>query len=139
MAGALKAGVKSVIEDLRRLQGMTLDGEVQGAPAAEEAEDLRKRLPTTILRGFDSMLSRGKRGIVAAINGVCSGCHLQLSSAAKSALVRPGELGRCDNCGRYLYLQAPGGATTADTSAYFSIPSAKPPPKPARRRRKESR
>lgn len=72
--------------------------------ATAGGESIRERVPAAVLRDFESMIRRGRKGIVVAVNGVCSGCHLRVSTGTASALGRPDELGRCDNCGRYLYL-----------------------------------
>lgn len=64
---------------------------------------LRANLPVGILTVHDRMRAKGKKTVAEVRNGVCAGCHLELATGNVAALQR-GDLRRCGNCGRYLYL-----------------------------------
>jgi predicted nucleic acid-binding Zn-ribbon protein len=66
-------------------------------------ESLRANLPIGILVAHDRFRAAGKKSVVEVRQGVCAGCHLGLAIGNLAAL-RRGELMRCGNCGRYLYL-----------------------------------
>jgi len=66
-------------------------------------ESLRGNLPIGILVAHDRFRAAGKKSVAEVHHGVCAGCHLGLASGDVAAL-RRGDLHRCDNCGRYLYL-----------------------------------
>ena len=66
-------------------------------------ESLRANLPMGVLIVHDQMRARGKRSVAEVRRGVCSGCHLALGFGNVAAL-RGGDMRRCGNCGRYVYL-----------------------------------
>jgi predicted nucleic acid-binding Zn-ribbon protein len=66
-------------------------------------DSLRANIPLSVLLDYDRMRGRGKRSVAAVCHGVCSACHLALGLGNVAAL-RRGDLCRCGNCGRYLYL-----------------------------------
>ena len=67
---------------------------------------------------------RGKKGIIAVRNQVCTGCHMKLPLAVVMTLMKQEDIQLCDTCGRYLYLPEEPAA-----------PPAEPPPaKPAVKR-----
>jgi predicted nucleic acid-binding Zn-ribbon protein len=66
-------------------------------------ESLRANLPMGVLMVHDQMRARKKRSVAEVRRGVCSGCHLALGVGNVAAL-RAGELHRCGNCGRYVYV-----------------------------------
>jgi predicted nucleic acid-binding Zn-ribbon protein len=66
-------------------------------------ESLRANLPTGVLIVHDQMRARGKRSMAEVRHGVCTGCHLALG-IGNVAAVRGGEMRRCGNCGRYVYV-----------------------------------
>jgi len=53
-----------------------------------EAEEVRERLPTAILKHYDQRISKGRRGAAKVRNGTCGGCHLSLPSGQLSDLRR---------------------------------------------------
>lgn len=66
-------------------------------------ESVRKGMPAQILAVHDRFQARGKRSIAELRDDVCSGCHLRLAIGNVAAMKR-GDLRRCGNCGRYLYV-----------------------------------
>jgi predicted nucleic acid-binding Zn-ribbon protein len=75
-------------------------------------ESLRANLPLGVLIVHDQMRARGKRSVAEVRRGVCSGCHLALG-VGNVAELRGGEMRRCGNCGRYVYLVAEDEANLA--------------------------
>jgi len=66
-------------------------------------ESLRANLPTGILVTHDRFRAAGKKSVAEVRQSVCAGCHLGLA-IGNMAELRRGDLKRCGNCGRYLYL-----------------------------------
>ena len=86
------------------LQQVQLKGTRLTAAAKEEISQLRSDIPEGILNHFDRLLARGKKGVAIARNGVCSECHLKISSGTLGTLPHRTDIHLCDSCGRYLYL-----------------------------------
>jgi len=66
-------------------------------------ESLRAKLPEGVQTAHDQMRSRGKRSVAEVHHGVCCGCHIALGMGNVAALQR-GEMRRCGNCGRFVYV-----------------------------------
>src|SRR5687768_4017755 len=96
--------MKTVMETLITLQELELKTGRQTAASKEEIARLRSNVPAPILGHFDRLLARGKKGVALAINGVCSACHLKISSGTMGNLWDTNNIHLCDSCGRYLYL-----------------------------------
>jgi predicted nucleic acid-binding Zn-ribbon protein len=52
----------------------------------------------------DRMRAQGKRSVAEVRHGICSGCHMVVSTGLLGALRRCDTVYRCENCDRYLYL-----------------------------------
>jgi hypothetical protein len=65
---------------------------------------LRGKIPPQILGHYDRLRVRGKKGMVAVVNQVCTGCHMRLPLAVIMTLKHEEDIQLCDTCGRYLYL-----------------------------------
>ena len=90
-----------------------------------QAEQLRAEVPLPILAHYDRLTARGKKGLALARDGVCSECHLRVTSAKLIGLTKATDVQLCDNCGRYLYLpEAPA----------VELPPVDLPPPPAVKR-----
>jgi len=88
--------------DLNRRSGTPETG--NGA-IAERINVLRERIPTSMLRHYDHLKSRGKRSVAPVIRGVCGSCHLAFPSGVLANLRRTREtLNVCINCGAFVYL-----------------------------------
>ena len=92
------------MESLIALQQIQLKRLRQTAAVKEEIAKLRTDIPEGILGHFDRLLARGKKGVAIARNGVCSECHLRISSGTLGSLPHRNDIHLCDSCGRYLYL-----------------------------------
>lgn len=94
--------MKELINNLLKLQALEFDetvAETDGRIAA-----LRAKIPAPILVHFDRLGERGKKGVAAVRNQVCSGCHVQVPRATVLTLMHGDDIRICENCGRYLYL-----------------------------------
>jgi len=87
-------------------------------------ESLRANLPLGVLITHDRMRSRDRRCVAEVRHGVCGGCHLALA-VGNVAAVRHGDLHRCGNCGRYLFIveDEPAAAVPASAAARSFRPS----------------
>lgn len=126
--------MKSYIHDLvsRLLELHSLEERLAAFPRKRDErtnvetllESLRANLPVRVLIVHDQMKTKGKRSVAEVRRGVCSGCHLGLAIGNVNAL-KAGDLRRCGNCGRYLYV--------VEEEEKNESP---PPPTPANPRRK---
>ena len=88
------------MENLVTLQDLQLRDRI---PAENpKVKKLRAQVPESILARFDRLVARGKKGVATVRAGVCSECHLRLSSGTLGGLGHTEEIHICDNCGRYL-------------------------------------
>ena len=100
--------------------------------AESQVNGLRAKVPKPILDHFDRLIAQGKTGVAMARNGVCCGCHLQLSSGTSASLAHQADIHICDNCGRYLYLAPPDSEAAVEKppkAAAKSVATAKSPKK----------
>lgn len=117
-----------------RLTTLKRDGEKAASVTALIAS-LRTNIPLGVLITHDRMRSRGRSCLAKVHHGVCTGCHLALA-VGNVAAVRHGDLHRCGNCGRYLYIvedEEPAEAVSSAASVR-SVPTTTA--KSAGRRRK---
>jgi predicted nucleic acid-binding Zn-ribbon protein len=95
--------MKKPIQNLLKLQelefGDVVDGEAQAAIAA-----LRQKIPSLVLKNYERLTDRGKKGVALVRHHVCTGCHMSIPIGDILTLVSGETFQMCDNCGRYLYL-----------------------------------
>lgn len=96
--------MRKMMEDLLTLQRFHFDPRAKEGVSQAEIQKLRVSVPAPVLAHFDRMLARGKKGVAIVRNGVCSGCHLRLTSGTSADILDHTEIHVCDSCGRYLYL-----------------------------------
>jgi hypothetical protein len=95
--------------DLNIRSNTPVDG--NGA-AAERINVLRGLIPTSMLRHYDHLRSRGKRSVAPITRGVCGSCHLAFPSGVLANLRRTSEtLNVCINCGAFVYLDEHGDSS----------------------------
>jgi hypothetical protein len=57
-----------------------------------------------LLARFERLFkSKGDAAIVAIEHGVCTGCHMKVTSATSAGARAGKEIVNCENCGRILY------------------------------------
>ena len=98
------------MQNLLRLQTLEFS-EKQNKNTAALIAELRGKIPPQVLGHYDRLRVRGKKGLTAVINQVCTGCHMRLPLAVIMTLKHDQDIQLCDTCGRYLYL--PGEAENA--------------------------
>ena len=102
---------KKIVRWLRELSDLDLNICRSNTPAegngavAERINVLRGLIPTSMLRHYDHLKSRGKRSVAPITRGVCGSCHLAFPSGVLANLRRTSEtLNVCINCGAFVYL-----------------------------------
>lgn len=119
--------MKTLLQTLVRLQALELR-EIREPNRAAVIEQLRAQIPPQILAHYDRLMARGKKGIIAVRNQVCTGCHMRVPMGVVMNIMRGLDIQLCDNCGRYLYLEEPTPV------APETRPKAKPAQKPRKRK-----
>jgi predicted nucleic acid-binding Zn-ribbon protein len=112
MKGVVHEIVRHLLELHRSEERLTARDPDERANAHALVESLRVAIPKAVLIVHDQARTRGKRSVAEVRHGVCSGCHLALGVGNVAAL-RAGELRRCGNCGRYVYVGEVDGEGTS--------------------------
>ena len=97
--------MKELIDNLLKLQTLEFDKTV--IADVDRAAKLRAKIPASILAHYDHLGDRGKKGVAAVRNNVCTGCHMQVTLGVTMKLMHADDIQTCENCGRYLYLAVP--------------------------------
>jgi predicted nucleic acid-binding Zn-ribbon protein len=121
--------MKELLQSLVRLQSLEFDKVKDGNPKKSIA-DLRAKIPAPILEHYDRLAVRGKKGITAVQNQVCTGCHMRVPMGVIMTLMHEQDIQICDSCGRYLYL----AETTAKVESPVPVSEVKPVKKAPRRK-----
>jgi uncharacterized protein len=70
-----------------------------------EREALAAQIDADLLDQFERLFnSKGDAAVVAVEHGVCTGCHMKVTTATASRVKVGKEIVSCENCGRILYL-----------------------------------
>jgi len=70
----------------------------------KERETLAAQIDDDLLDQFERLFnSKGDAAIVAVEHGVCTGCHMKVTTATASQVKAGKEIVSCENCGRILY------------------------------------
>ncbi len=79
-----------------------LESQLQGL--SRERSELAGKIDEDLLGRFERLFkSKGDAAVVGVEHGVCTGCHMKVTTAT-AAQVRAGrEIVNCENCGRILY------------------------------------
>ena len=104
--------MKELIENLLKLQTLEF-GETTDAGMEKRIAELRAKIPAQILAHYDRLVARGKKGVAAVRNEVCTGCHMHVPRAVTLTLMHGDDIQLCECCGRYLYLVEPTEAKTS--------------------------
>jgi predicted nucleic acid-binding Zn-ribbon protein len=69
-----------------------------------ERADLEGKIDEDLLGRFERLFkSKGDAAVVAIEHGVCTGCHMKVTSATAASARAGKEIVSCENCGRILY------------------------------------
>jgi len=96
--------MNGIMQNLLTLQRLDF-GEQPQNPS--EAAALRGAIPQAMLQQYDRRRARGKKGVAAVRNRVCTGCRMQVPIAVVATLMRGSGIEVCGNCGLYLFLPDP--------------------------------
>jgi uncharacterized protein len=70
-----------------------------------EREALASKIDADLLDQFERLFnSKGDAAIVAVEHGVCTGCHMKVTTATAASVKAGKEIVSCEQCGRILYL-----------------------------------
>jgi hypothetical protein len=120
--------MNGILQNLLKLQTLEF-GEVTTKSVDSQVAELRGLIPQPILGHYDRLRVRGKKGLTAVRNQVCTGCHMHIPIGQITILMRDEDVQLCESCGRYLYLPAPEEPQPAEQPE-----AAKPAAKPAKKR-----
>jgi predicted nucleic acid-binding Zn-ribbon protein len=72
---------------------------------SKERKELSGKMDEDLLSRFERLFaSKGDSAIVAVEHGVCTGCHMKLTTATVNAAEAGKEIVSCEQCGRILYV-----------------------------------
>lgn len=70
-----------------------------------ERQALASQIDDDVLDQFERLFnSKGDAAVVAVEHGVCTGCHMKITTATAASVKAGKEIVNCENCGRILYL-----------------------------------
>jgi uncharacterized protein len=94
----------------RQLADLETKSKALGAQQQEletERETLAAQIDPDLLDQFERLFnSKGDAAVVAVEHGVCTGCHMKVTTATAAGVKAGKEIVSCENCGRSLYLAA---------------------------------
>jgi len=71
-----------------------------------ERQALAAQIDDDLLDQFERLFnSKGDAAVVAVEHGVCTGCHMKVTTATAARVKAGKEIVSCENCGRILYLE----------------------------------
>jgi hypothetical protein len=117
--------MNELLQNLIKLQSLEF-GEIKEKNAAATSAELRGKIPAQILAHYDRLVAKGKKGVAAVRNQVCTGCHMRVPIGVVATLMHDTDIQICESCGRYLYLS---------DSPQTTVPVETAKPKPARKAR----
>ena len=93
----------------RQLADLETKSKALGAQQQEletERETLAAQIDPDLLDQFERLFnSKGDAAVVAVEHGVCTGCHMKVTTATASRVKAGKEIVSCENCGRILFLE----------------------------------
>ena len=92
-----------LIQTLLKLQALAFE-KVEDKDSEATIAALRAKIPPQILGHYDRLVARGKKGVAAVRNQVCTGCHMRVPLGTIMTLKHDQDIQLCESCGRYLYL-----------------------------------
>jgi hypothetical protein len=117
--------MNELLQNLIKLQSLEF-GEIKEKNAGATIAELRGKISPQIIAHYDRLFARGKKGVAAVRNQVCTGCHMRVPIGVVATLMHDTDIQICESCGRYLYLS---------DSTKTTAPAETAKPKPARKAR----
>jgi len=103
-AAATKDSITRQMNDLGE-KGKTLEPRLH--ELEKERKELAEKMDEDLLDQFERLFaSKGDSAIVAVEHGVCTGCHMKLTTATVKAAEAGKEIVSCEQCGRILFVSA---------------------------------
>jgi uncharacterized protein len=100
-----RATKDSISRQLADLESKSKALEFQQQELETEREALAAQIDDDLLDQFERLFnSKGDAAVVAVEHGVCTGCHMKVTTATASRVKAGKEIVSCENCGRILYL-----------------------------------
>jgi uncharacterized protein len=101
-----RATKDTIARQLANLEAKSKALETQQKELANEREAIASKIDPDLLDQFERLFnSKGDAAIVAVEHGVCTGCHMKVTTATASQVKAGKEIVSCENCGRILYDQ----------------------------------
>ena len=100
----LRATKESISRQLTDLETKSKALESQQQQLVKDSETLTVKIDADLLQRFERLFnSKGDAAIVAIEHGVCTGCHMKVTTATAAWVKARKEIVSCENCGRILY------------------------------------
>ena len=100
-AAATRDSIARQTDDLDE-KSKALDSQLQGLMT--ERSHLATKIDEDLLGRFERLFkSKGDAAVVAIEHGVCTGCHMKVTTATAAGVKAGKEIVNCENCGRILY------------------------------------
>jgi len=100
-AAATKESITRQMADLEA-KSTTLEGRQE--ELSKERAEIAGKIDEDLLGRFERLFtSKGDAAIVAIEHGVCTGCHMKLTTATVKGVEAGKEIVSCEQCGRILY------------------------------------
>ena len=100
-----RATKESISRQLADLEIKSKALEKQQAELSNEREALASKIDADVLDQFERLFnSKRDAAIVAVEHGVCTGCHMKVTTATAAQVKAGKEIVNCEQCGRILYL-----------------------------------
>jgi predicted nucleic acid-binding Zn-ribbon protein len=94
----------SISRQLANLEAKSKALETQQGELAKERKAIASKIDADLLDQFERLFnSKGDAAVVAVEHGVCTGCHMKVTTATASRVKAGREMVSCENCGRILY------------------------------------
>jgi len=101
-ARATKDSISRQLTDLET-KSKALESQQQGLETERQA--LAGQIDDDLLDQFERLFnSKGDAAVVAVEHGVCTGCHMKVTTATAARVKAGKEIVSCENCARILYL-----------------------------------
>lgn len=100
-AAAAQNSIARQTADLEE-KSKALESQLQGLTT--ERSELAGKIDEDLLASFERLFkSKGDAAVVAIEHGVCTGCHMKVTTATAARVKAGKEIVSCENCGRILY------------------------------------
>jgi predicted nucleic acid-binding Zn-ribbon protein len=102
-----RATKESISRQLADLETKSKALEAQQQQLETERKTLAAQIDDDLLDQFERLFnSKGDAAVVAVEHGVCTGCHMKVTTATAARVKAGKEIVSCENCARILYLGA---------------------------------